>query len=360
METKCRLGVLLLGGWAFVASLAQAAALTPTQLDRWAKEQAVPPPGRALVYVYRPAMQADSTPSVAVRLDRSSLGRLEQGNFVLVVVDPGRHEVVAGEAPHASRLAFEAEAARVYFVRVSARTEVGKPVVHMQQAPYATGRQEVYRCRIVENGYLSVAGALSASTGMSPAPSARAEPPPQQRRVVESVGPSPGHGPGFALILGGGILGLSSDTQTIVGVGLEFDDQPVMYGGALEWRTATGLALGVELFGYRSDYRSQGGMGGEAQTVVVVGTVKKYVRAAPHVYPYLGLGLGSAAVTLSGPIAGSSSGFALQGIGGVEWLWRRLGFYTQVKWLSARTEDDAGQEVDMSGRGIFAGLTLRF
>ncbi len=338
----------------FVSSRVLAVPLASTKEDRWAKEHAIPPEGKALVYLYRSDTH-DGQPAVTVRLDRGLLGQLDHGSFVLVVVDPGRHEVITGDRQ--ALLSFVAESGRIYFIRLFGRREAGKLALGLQQVPYATGRQEVYHSRLVKNGYLSVAGALRPVP--KSAPIAQRTKPPREAKTPPLAKPPPARRERFALMLKGGSLGPVDRLQTIAGLALAFDDKSSVFDGELQWRMSSGLAFGVELLSISTGYQAEG-LSGEADTVVVLGGVKKYFRPASIMRPYVGAGLGSVGIDFSGPIIGNSFGLALHAVGGVEFLWERVGLCIEAGYLSADTEDDAGQKADMSGRGIFAGLTLQF
>jgi hypothetical protein len=78
------------------------------------------------------------------------------------------------------------------------------------------------------------------------------------------------------------------------------------------------------------------------------------------VFPYLGAGIGFASTDFSGAFRGSTGGVAYQAMGGVELRWQQLGAHVELKLLGARTEDDAGHEVDAGSRGLLLGVSLGF
>lgn len=342
-----------------------------SDLERWAKESAVPPNGRAFVYVYR--LEDDARPgALFVRLDRGDLGRLDPDHFVLVVVEPGEHEIATRDPSPPARLRLQTEEGRVYFVRLTRQAQAGRSVASLELVPYAQGRQEVYRRRLRPNGYLAVAGTAGPPRASEP-PSAASAPPsrlqepagasePKRESARTSPAPQPPPGPAhneLAVVLASGGYGLSQRRQDIAGQSVTFEDRAIDFSGALEWRTAAGWAFGIAAHTSRLDYEAAG-QTGEVKTSAIMGVVKKYFRVPERVHPYLALALGGASTDLSGPLSGGSSGMAFALAGGVEFRWQRVGIYTELKAFSADTEDDLGQKVDLGGWRWAAGVTLAF
>lgn len=166
-----------------------------------------------------------------------------------------------------------------------------------------------------------------------------------------------------ALILKTGSFTLSTDRQTIAGQSLILDDSASgILGVEFEWRQASGLAYGVELVRHETDVTSTGTTARSTmETFAVLGTVKKYFSPSKAVRPYIGAGIGAASVDFNGNlITGSGGGLGLQAMGGVEFRGQKVGLYTELKYLSAKVEDDANQDADGSGTGIFVGLSIFF
>lgn len=166
-----------------------------------------------------------------------------------------------------------------------------------------------------------------------------------------------------AVIVKAGSFSLSKDRQTIAGGNVQFDDSSSgVFGIEGEWRQTNGLALGVEYLQYENDLGVPSVVGtGTMDTSVLLFNVKKYFRPTATVNPYIGAGLGAVSVDFSGfPVSGSAGGFALQAIGGVEFRFGKVGFYTELKALHAVAEDDVGEEAKASGSGAFAGVSVSF
>lgn len=103
------------------------------------------------------------------------------------------------------------------------------------------------------------------------------------------------------------------------------------------------------------------GFDGSMAVVAALVNAKKYFSATKTVHPYVGAGIGSAATDFTGDvISGNGFGLALQAMAGVEFRSEKVGIYTEAKFLSADTEDEADENADASGSGIFAGLSIFF
>ena len=166
-----------------------------------------------------------------------------------------------------------------------------------------------------------------------------------------------------ALILKTGQFTLSEDSQEILNVPRQFDDSSSgVFGAELEWRMESGISLGGELTLYQNDWVTPSNplSSGEVDTVIVMFNAKKYFAVSDIVHPYVGAGAGVAVTDFSGAITGNSSGLAIQAVGGIEFRWGKVGLYTELKALSADTEDEGNEEVDVSGNGAFVGLSIFF
>jgi len=87
----------------------------PAQVDL---HRAIPPPGRALVFVFRVDLEPVAAP-VPVLVNREPIGELANGTFVTATVSPGRTELRIGQRL-VRTLTLTAKASQSYFVRVRA------------------------------------------------------------------------------------------------------------------------------------------------------------------------------------------------------------------------------------------------
>jgi hypothetical protein len=328
------LGLLLL-----VAGVSPALAAVPladAEDDRRAK-QAVPPSGRALVYVYR---HPDSGPELSpiLFLNRRAIGRLSPRTYTLQAVEPGRVDLRAGGA-EARTLSLRCQDGRIYFVRL----EAGAGGAELRQVAYGTGRREVHAARLARETGDEQRAARADEAERGPARS------------------------GFNLILKGGGLSLSSETQNIEATSnggsttifqTTFDQSAPAFGLEGEWIMRSGWAYGGELIVHAHDYVTvpAGALGsGEMRTIKLLFNAKKYFRPGSIVQPYVGAGVGLAVVNMSGQVEGNASGYAAQAMGGVVFRWEFVGFYTEAKFQVAEAAD-----VDASGTGLFAGVSFHF
>ncbi|HJX18629.1 MAG TPA: hypothetical protein VJ437_10590 [Acidiferrobacterales bacterium] len=358
----------LLGSSLLIIGTTQAQAAvrlaTPEQ-DRYAK-QAVPPAGKALIYVYR---LGDARPrtSPVLWLNKRNSGQLEPRTYGMWAAGPGRLEVRAGRID-AAPLTITCQAGRIYFVQLAVNADES---VSLRQVPYGTGRTEMRAARLVLDPALAARAAaapkpVAPTSAPAPAKKPKAAKAPPARKPVAKETRAAGDVPaekgtsGVTLIAKVGSFRLASDTQSILGVSRNFSAANMAYGLEGEWRLENGFAFGLELFGHTQDYTTGGVASGDMAVTNVFVNAKKYFRPGAIVQPYLGAGFGTASSSFSGAITGDAGGFALQGMTGVAFRWRHFGIYTELKYERAEVEDAAGEAVDVSGTGLFAGMSVQF
>lgn len=305
--------------------------------DRQAKF-AAPAAGEAFIYVYR---GDDSSPApLTVILNGRDSARLDPRTFAMWRVQPGRAQLTA--IGTSSTLGLSLRGGRVYYVELS-RSSTGIPT--LRQVSFPIGRTAIHRARLIARTQ-AVAPPKTSAAPAAP----RAAPPPR------------GRAQNFALMLKPGAFTLSSDTQTILGTQRVFDDSSssvLAFEG--EWFLRPDISFGVEVLRFSNDYATPLTLTtGSTDTTAVLVNAKRYFLPASAWQPYIGAGLGSAAVDFSGTITGSTSGFALQAVGGIQWRSGNFAVRGEYKYLKADTEDDSGQKVDMSGSGLFLGVGFYF
>jgi hypothetical protein len=74
----------------------------------------------------------------------------------------------------------------------------------------------------------------------------------------------------------------------------------------------------------------------------------------------VGVGLGFTDTTYSGDLTGGASGLAYQALAGMEFRFKHFGVYLMGKYLASTTEDSSGEEVEVGGTGILAGVSFIF
>lgn len=359
---------ILLGSFLLVSGLpqAQAASLASPEQDRRAK-QATPPPGKALIYVYRPGdASADTAPGLW--LNGRDSGRLEPHTYGMWAAGPGRLEIRAGKAD-AAPLSFSCQDGRVYFVQLSVNRDGS---VSLKQMSHGAGRSELAQARLVLDPALAArAAAAPKPPAPASAPAAKKAAPVEKPKARPEPDEDEQGTSGVTLIAKVGSFQLASASQTITTLSREFSAASVAYGLEGEWRFSNGFALGLEVFGHSQDYTTAAPSteSGDMSVTNVFFNAKKYFRPQAIVQPYIGVGLGSAMASLSagsgGGVTGSTAGLAVQGMAGMAFRWRHVGIYTEIKYERAEldatnTSTGLAETVDASGAGLFAGMSVHF
>jgi len=94
----------------------------------------------------------------------------------------------------------------------------------------------------------------------------------------------------------------------------------------------------------------------DADTAIVMGTLRKYFDVSKYIQPYIGAGAGVSVVTIDG----TGAGIAFQGMAGVKFPFNGISAILEYKFLSSEADDGFGSTVDVSGSGIFAGVAFNF
>jgi hypothetical protein len=318
---------------------------------------AVPPPGKALIYVFR--QDAAAPKNVPMWLDNQPIGFIAPRSYFLWAVDPGEH-VIASNPDRSVALTVKIEKGRNYFVEQGIATNGVK--VELRQVSYAQGRSAVNRCRLIKDKSVFAAAALDRPVTKK-GPERVVKPAPKPLPATSA----PAHKQGLALIIKTGSIKLSSSSQSLQTtsgtVPVEFESKassPLGLEG--EWRINNGFALGIEYIHYSNKLTATGT--GLTSTMDVTGLLvngKKYFAPGGIYYPYLGVGVGTASADFSGSaITGNTADFAIQAMGGLEMRWNQFGVYTELKAFSAKTKDNAGNKVDASSRGLLVGASIMF
>lgn len=357
--------------------------------------RAVPPPGRALVFVFR----VDPDPvaaQVPVVVNKEPVGELANGTFVSATVNPGSTELRIGQRM-VRTLTFTAAANQSYFVRVQALD--GRIPVRIDAQPVnePDGRRALAQSRFVGVAPVVVIPPLvappvvappavlppvaapavvtppAAPPAVVPPPVAVPAPPIEPAVVAEPPAVKPAAAPvvsapteprresAFALIANAGTFKLANERQTVAGVPSIYDTtSKSVFGVEAEWRSRSGFAVGGEFFTYKNDLVSTAMFPNAQQTVyAVMLNGKYYFHAADWLHPFVGAGIGQANASYSGGLTGNASGLAYQGMAGVEIRFKSVGVYVQYKYLASEV-GDTGQEVKVGGKGVLGGISISF
>ncbi|HEX9192938.1 MAG TPA: outer membrane beta-barrel protein [Burkholderiales bacterium] len=314
--------------------------------------QATPPPGKALVFVFRSEREPVAV-QVPVLVNLEYVGELANGTFVTATVNPGRTHLRVGDRV-LTIMSLEAAADQSYFVAVEALPGLTPARTEMRLVSETEGRRSLAQSRFVGVTPATMSAARRAEPPSEPA---RARQPAAARERY--VPAEPGRGWDFALIASGGAFKLANADQVVAGLASAYDttSKPV-FGVEAEWRSKAGFAVGAEVFSYKNDLVAAG-TSGQQEVLAIMVNGKYYFRAASWFYPFVGAGAGRAEASYSGGLTGKASGPAYQGLAGMEFRFERVGLYVQYKYL-ASTTGDTGQEVKVGGRGVLAGVSISF
>jgi opacity protein-like surface antigen len=357
---------------------------------------ASPPPGKALVVLYR----ADKQPVAArvpVIANADRLGDLGNLEFIRAVVNPGRTFLRVGDRV-LTTLAIQTSANQTSYVLVEAIPGLTPVRVDLRETNEAFARRALSQSRPAAAGAgvaaAAGAGVAAAAPRAAPAPApaapaprapaaapARAQPapplqpappPPPQRQAQAAPKPAPpppAPSPeqpsewSFALIAKTGAFKLSSVSQTVGGLPTTYKkaSKPVA-GVEAEMRRDDGYALGVELFYYKNDFTPDGtALQGQQTVYSTTFNAKYYFEATSWLYPFLGAGLGYAAANFGGDFTGKAGGVSFQGMLGADIRFSDyVGLYLEYKYLVASPRDSNSQQITTSGTGILAGLSFAF
>ena len=358
---------------------------------------ASPPPGKALIVLYRSDRQPVAA-KVPVIANADRLGEMGNGEFVNAVVNPGRTFLRVGDRI-LTTLAIQTAPDRRYFVLVEAVPNLTPVRVEMREMPEAAAQRALAQSRPIGAAPLAAApsrapvpapvvpaprvavppaAAAAAAAAPRPAPAAPAAAPaapPAQPRRFSTIArePQPPEEEEdseeelrkwrMALIAKTGAFKLGTASQTIAGGGtLTYDksSKPVA-GLEAEFRHVDGFAIGAELFYFKNDLTvSPGAFTGDQTVVSGMLNGKYYFEATDWLYPFVGAGVGFVSASFGGQLTGKASGPGFQGMAGLDVRFSRVGLYLEYKYLSSTISDGANQKVKAGGSGILGGLSIAF
>jgi opacity protein-like surface antigen len=314
--------------------------------------RATPPPGKALVFVFRSEREPVAA-RVPVLVNLQPVGELENGTFITATVSPGRTHLRVGDRV-LTVLSLEAAANQSYFVWVEAIAGLTPVRTDVRLVSESEGRRSIAQSRFLEGAAAAMAAAMRAQPGATQPAAAREMP----------AYTASGGGGEFALIASAGSFKLANQNQVLVGSPSTFDTTSKSVSSIeAEWRFNSGFALGGEAFYYKNTFVEDAtSLSSQQEVLALMVNAKYYLRAASWFYPFVGVGIGSAGATYSGDfiISGTGTGLAYQGMAGVEFRFKHVGLHVQYKYLSSSTDDGSGEKVKVGGSGVLAGVSIIF
>ena len=166
---------------------------------------------------------------------------------------------------------------------------------------------------------------------------------------------------GGALLMKGGAMRLSDNTQTLDLVSRNLDDTSnSTLAINVEGRVQNGMAFGAEYLTYSHDFTSATAQTGDVKTQTLQFLAKKYFIQGGPVHPYVGVGIGFGRTNIN--YSGTASSFAdydfalaIQALLGLELRFDNLSFLAEVKHLYHDVES-GGNEYDPTATGFFLGM----
>lgn len=160
-----------------------------------------------------------------------------------------------------------------------------------------------------------------------------------------------------SIIVRTGSFTMATKTQTI-GSTVSFDTKSTsVYSVEYEHMMQNNLAWGGEVIGYSNTYYSGAGT---SDSFHLMFNLRKYFDVSKHIQPFFGGGLGASTVTLGGVGTGNGGGFGYQVMAGVKFPFKTVSVVAEYKMISAKPDDKVGSSVDISGTGLFAGVSFNF
>ena len=302
------------------------------------------PPGKALVYVIQGETQ--NFANLLVSVNGRRLESLPKNSYVAFVAEPGTHEIsTAAGGRAATPLTVAADTVYYLSQRVSAD---GMPTHRVLSQ--AEGRALLNTYRAVRTEALTIGAPASSSQPVSTASVASAAP----------ATPSPRRG-NFALTAKAGDYTLSEGTQRWLGFSTQVKTKASsVFAVGGEYELENGFAIAPEILLFKTTWTQSNGAVGSFNATVVTLNGKMYLASGDTFRPFIGAGVGAAATSFSGDITGNSGGAAFQLFAGAELRFNQVGLYLEYKTVSAETEDDNSNVIDVSGKGAFAGIGIRF
>jgi len=155
-----------------------------------------------------------------------------------------------------------------------------------------------------------------------------------------------------------GSFTLSDSNQVIVGP-VTFDTtSKSVFAIEYEHKLRNNTSFGGELISYKNTFNSGAD---QANATHVFANFKKYFDVADHVQPFIGVGAGGSSVRLSGASSsGTAGGIGFQFMAGIKFVFNEVSMLVEYKVIDAEPADLIGSTVDLSGDGLFAGLSINF
>lgn len=151
---------------------------------------------------------------------------------------------------------------------------------------------------------------------------------------------------------------LEDKSQVIVSAVTFNENSTSEYAVEYEHKLRNNTTFGGEIISYKNTFNSGSD---SANATHIFANFKKYFDVATHMHPFIGVGAGASTVRLSGATSsGTAGGFGIQFMGGIKFPFQDVSAVVEYKVISAEPADLLGSTVNLSGNGLYAGLSINF
>ena len=154
-----------------------------------------------------------------------------------------------------------------------------------------------------------------------------------------------------------GSFSIDNKSQTIGTSPFVFDtDSTGIFAFEYERLLKNNISVGAGFITYANDIVSGSSTSSSATSIHVMAIGKKYFAMTNNILPYLGVGFGTGTSTIDG----IGFGPALQGMVGIKFRAKNVSLLIEYRAVSATVEDIDDEKLDVSGDGVFGGVSFSF
>jgi hypothetical protein len=316
------------------------------------------PKDKALVYVIQGP--TGSFAELPVYVNGRSLQYLKANTYFAFLVSPGTQEISTAASARAA-VSLVVGAGNTYYLRIVVSSQ---DVAKIVQLGAAQGDETLTHARRLGDRPVGAAEPHGMPATAAPASSTSAA------SSNESAPAAPESGASDlpnTIILKAGTYKLSKGTQDFLSATHSFDTKSTsVWGLGYEYRVWRGVAVGAEYSQFKNSLTTTStSETSTMDTRLLLVKVKKYFELSDLIQPYIGLGIGAAWANFDGAVTGNTIGAAYEGVGGVDFRFKRIGIYTELRYLSSTTSGkeegtDNNVDVHVTGSGAFAGVSVHF
>lgn len=304
------------------------------------------PPSKALVYIFQG--ETGHFAKLLVSVNGRQIESLPKNTYIALAADPGTHEISTAAAGRTAT-PLTVEANQTYYVL----QQVGRDGMATHRVLTRAEAQSLLA------SYRSVRAAPASTTPSRAAPvtAGSYSPPP-----APSAAPPPATtGRRFAVTPKIGSYKLKDASQEWLDVSSRVKTKASnVFAVSGEYEFGNGFALEPEALFFKTAWVQADGARGSFDATIITLNGKYRFGTSKVFRPFFGAGGGAGSASFDGDITGSTGGAVFQVFAGAEVRFDAIGIHLEYKYVSAETEDDDSNVVDMSGKGAFAGISIHF